>query len=336
MVGIELVRGCNFRCRMCPAQAATGNQMKYMSKETAELIVKRINETDHIGGISPFGLGESLAHPDFYDIYRILNKIKRDSNTPVVLHTNASCLTGEAAYAILDIPFVTQLNISFDGWGDQESFSNLRGAHFYEVIDNVRNFMILAARKRPGLYVGTCSIYPEPQFMPSLEPVSPEDAERKLKSIFEPMGVHVAMRKLHKYNGFYVPDLYKDTDPSLLPSLRVCGGCLYLENHAFQLSWDGKVRPCCDVINEQFIVGDLHEQSFAQMINDERFIKLRHEMRLDNRAAYMECKNCDKFSFGDDIKAAADYWEKRILSGEITDPQELQYLEGIVKTGKER
>ena len=131
MVAIELVRGCNFRCRMCPSQVALDGQMRYMSRETAELIVKRINESDHIDGISPFGLGESLTHPDVYEIYRILNRIKRDSNTPVVLHTNASCLTGEAAYAILDIPFVTQLNISFDGWGDPESFSNLRGGHLY-------------------------------------------------------------------------------------------------------------------------------------------------------------------------------------------------------------
>lgn len=165
-VGIEMVRGCNFRCRMCPSSVAHPGPLDYMTRETAELIVMRMNETDSVASLWTFGLGEALAHPDCYEIFCILNKIKRNKDAPVILHTNASCLSGEAAYALLELPYVTQLYISFDGYGDEASFEYLRGPHFREVIDNVRNFMIMAKHKRPGLYVGTCSIYPEEQYIP--------------------------------------------------------------------------------------------------------------------------------------------------------------------------
>ena len=62
-------------------------------------------------------------------------------------------------------------------------------------------------------------------------------------------------------------------------------------------------------------------------------MSLRHKLRLDRRDAYPECANCDKYSFGDDIKAACDYWKEHIVSGDITDPEELSYLSKIVQLG---
>ena len=308
-----------------------------MSRDTVEKVVSRINECKSIEAIYTFGLGEALTHPDIYEIFLSLNKISRTSNTPVVLHTNGSCLTGEAAFAVLEIPYVTQLYISFDGYGDCESYNYLRGAHFHEVIDNVRNFMVMAKRKRPGLFVGTCSIYPDAEFLPDHPNVSRDEAETVLKSIFEPMGVHVSMRVLHKYNGFYVPELFKDKDLSMLPNEKVLGGCRYLEDHSFEVSYNGNVRPCRDVINEDFVIGNLYNMSFEDIIHDKRFISLRHEMRLDNRGAFAECAKCDKFSFGDDINAAANYWRNRIANGDITDKFELDYLNKIIdKEDKEK
>lgn len=330
IVGIEIVRGCNFKCKMCPSVIVDGSSMKFMSRDTAKMVVSRINETDKIASIYAFGLGESLAHPDIYEIYKILNGIKRDESTPIVCNTNASCLTGEAAYAILEIPYITQLYISFDGYGDKESFDYLRGNHFHEVIDNVRNFMIMAKRKRPGLYVGTCSIYPDPKFIPNHQYVSRDDSEMALRSIFEPMGVHVAMRDLHKYNGFYTPELFKDIS---LPTQKVLGGCRSLEEHNFQIAWDGQIRPCCHVINEGFTIGNLYKQSFAEIIENESFLHLRHELRLDNRSAFPECENCGG-SFGDDAEAAARYWKERIDLGCVSDQEELEYLGAIAKLGR--
>ena len=222
--------------------------MSYMGLDTAQMIVERFNECDSVAAIWPFGMGEPLAHPEYYRLTECLHKIKRSSDTPVILHTNASLLKGEAAYALLDIPFVTQLNISFDGYGDEASFAYLRGNHFREVVDNVRNFVLMARRKRPGLYIATCSIYPDKEFMREDIPVPDKNqAEAALKAIFEPMGVHVGMRELHHYNGFYTPEIYENIPEH---HHKVLGGCGYIENNSFQIAWDGRVRPCCDVVKK--------------------------------------------------------------------------------------
>jgi len=319
---------------MCPSAAAHPGPMDFMSRATARKIVDRINETDSVASIWSFGMGEALTHPDCYEIFEIFNRIRRTESTPVILHTNASCLSGESAYAILELPYVTQLYISFDGYGTKESFEYLRGPHFHEVIDHVRDFMLLAKRKRPGLFVSTCSIYPEAEFIPEDvrgggAAVSLAEAERALKGIFEPMGVHVGMRRLHKYNGFYVPELYKDKK---LPSQRVFGGCRYLEEHSMQIAWDGKVRPCCDAANEDFVIGDLMKESFRDILTGHPFLSLRHQLRLDRRSSYPECANCDKYSFGEDVQAAVDYWRGRLAAGEITDPEEIAYLSRLAGT----
>lgn len=335
-VGIEIVRGCNFRCRMCPSAQAHPGPLDYMTRDTAHRIVERLNEVDEIASIWTFGMGEPLAHPEVYEMFRILNGIRRSKDTPVILYTNGSLLSGEAAYALLELPYVTQLYISFDGYGTKESYDYLRGDHFHEVIDNVRNFMILAARKRPGLFVGTSSIYPEPKFMPGGQTFTHEEAETKMRQIFEPMGVHVGMRPLHKYNGFYVPALYKNIDADELPRLRVMGGCRYLDEQSFEIAWDGKVRPCRDVVNEDFVIGDLMKEPIRDIVRGERFLRLRHRLRLDQRHAYAECANCDKFSFGDDAAAAAAYWKARMEAGEITDREEREYLGQLVQLGESR
>ena len=335
-VGLEIVRGCNFRCKMCPSPSAHPGLPDFMTRETAELIVERMNEAEHIASIWSFGLGEPCSHPDIYELFRIFCRIKRGQDTPVLLYTNASCLTGEAAYAILELPWVTQLYISFDGYGTKESYEYLRGAHFHEVIDNVRNFMIMAKRKKPGLYIGTSSIYPNPKFIPEDKRggnFSQAEALEAMKQIFEPMGVHVGMRALHKYNAFYTPELYKDRPKEEWPTLPVLGGCRYLEEHSFVLAWDGKVRPCHDAINDDFVIGDLRRNSFREILSDELFLRLRHSLRLDRRCDYRECENCDKYSFGEDIRAAANYWKPLLESGEISDPEERTYLSAIVKAG---
>ena len=326
-IGIEIVRGCNFACRMCPSTKAIGPHMSYMSLDTAKMVVERINACDSIASIWAFGMGEPLAHPEYYRLTECLNQIKRSTDTPVILHTNASLLKGEAAYALLDIPFVTQLNISFDGYGDEFSYTYLRGNHFYEVIDRVRDFTILARRKRPGLFISTCSIYPEAQYMPEeATVVSKEEAEKCLKSIFEPMGVHVAMRELHHYNGFYTPELYQD---HAVIQHKVLGGCGYLEEISFEIAHDGTVRPCRDVVNTQFMIGDLNKNTFKEIVSCEKFLNLRHNLRLDKRYLYPECKNCDKYSFGDDYEGMKAYWIKKLENGEVTDAEEKAYIQSI-------
>ena len=197
--------------------------------------------------------------------------------------------------------------------------------------------MILAKRKRPGLYVGTCSIYPDEAVIP--ENIrgggggggTRERAENTLSRIFMPMGVHVGMRGLHNYNGSYDLEIFKGNESAAPVNQDVFGGCTCLEEVGFMISPDGKVRPCCSALDEDFVIGDLLQQSFGDILSGATFLELRHNLRLDQRSGYKECAHCGG-SFSD-MSSAAAYWGKRLAAREFTDSEEISYLSRIASMG---
>jgi len=126
-IGIELVRGCNFRCVMCPVTAHDKlGIIQHMDLELLEKITSQIEMNPTINTIWLFNFGEPLLHPRLRECLEIVSSSKVARNANVIMHTNASLLKGEKADALLDIPIVKQLVISFDGLGDKQSYEDLR------------------------------------------------------------------------------------------------------------------------------------------------------------------------------------------------------------------
>src|SRR5207302_7298328 len=109
-----------------------------------------------------FHFGEPMAHPRYRRCVEILASSKVACAAEVLQHTNASLLRGDKAEAILDVPIITHLVFSFDGFGDKQSFEMLRGPHFDTVMANIRAFAERARQRRPDLHLATCSILPRP------------------------------------------------------------------------------------------------------------------------------------------------------------------------------
>lgn len=57
----------------------------------------------------------------------------------------------------------------------------------------------------------------------------------------------------------YTFELFKEHNAHNRKVLRGCG---HIENKSFQIAWDGKVRLCCDVVNEDFVIGNLNHKGF--------------------------------------------------------------------------
>lgn len=104
-----------------------------------------------------------------------------------------------------------------------------------------------------------------------------------------------------------------------------------LEEVGFMISPDGKVRPCCSALDEDFVIGDLLQQSFGDILSGATFLELRHNLRLDQRSGYKECAHCGG-SFSD-MSSAAAYWGKRLAAREFTDSEEISYLSRIASMG---
>ena len=53
----------------------------------------------------------------------------------------------------------------------------------------------------------------------------------------------------------------------------------------------GKVLPCCYLTDEQYVLGDIHEESFEQIWNGKRYREFRRALR-DDRANLPGCREC--------------------------------------------
>ncbi|MEJ0075788.1 MAG: radical SAM protein [Alphaproteobacteria bacterium] len=325
--GVELVRGCNFSCPMCPVtsfEAREPQRFQFIDLDLLRRFTAELDRHPSIKTVWFFHFGEPLAHPRYEECLSILHGSQVARKANVVQHTNGSLLQGHKAEAILDIPIIKSLVISFDGFGDKVSFERLRGPHFDRVVENVRVFAARARETRPDLRLSTCSIVPRSAEVPGLAPVNWEEAIAGLERLFEGTGVRVLARRMHGYNDGDVLAIKGES------SQEVKGGCLFLERYELYVTVNGWVQPCCAVYDERFNVGNIRKYGFAALLNNAQMSDIRHQLRLDQRGAISHCRNC-KLSVGGESDQAwlGAFWQDKIMRGEVTDADELEHLSEI-------
>ena len=308
-VGIELVKGCNFTCQMCPVPLYREvNAWEFMSLENVEKIVSEIEKTDNVKTIWLVHFGEPLAHPKLRECLEIISRVHRKFKRRVVLHTNASLLQKEKVAALLETDAVTDLTFSFDGFGDKESFELLRGPHYDKVLRNISAFSEIARQKKPELKLLTCSVMPKASELTGWEGDIPDYAEvtDKFKQVFEPLGVTVQHREMIDFSG------NEDLPVTGKKQEYVFGGCHFVEQDSLYFAVTGKAQPCCAVFNEDFNIGSIENSDFKQLLNDEPMNELRHDLRLDQRDKQEFCKNCS-LSVGGDMaeNKLREFWTDR-------------------------
>jgi SAM-dependent methyltransferase/pyruvate-formate lyase-activating enzyme len=331
-IGIELVRGCNFQCRMCPVGAEADFQsapLQFMDLSLLEKIAGEIDLWPSIEKIWFFHFGEPLIHPDYRKCLEILHASPIARSAEVIQYTNASLLREEKAEAILEIPIIKKMVFSFDGFGDKVSFERLRGPHFEQVIENIRSFSEIAKKRRPDLSLSTCTIFPRAGEVENLEIPDPMVARKQLNDLFGPLGIQVEIRDMHAYSG---------NSPLRIKGRKaahVFGGCRFVEQDSLYLTVTGRAQPCCAVYNEDFCIGRFPNQNFEELLNSPEMNKLRHLLRLDLRGQLDFCRKCS-LSIGGLFgkEELQKIWQKREKEGVIQDLGERRHLLGsLLPTG---
>lgn len=314
-IGIELVRGCNFKCRMCTVTANHKGPMRFISLDTLKLIISRLKEEN----IKPrevylFNFGEPLAHPNFQEVLKLIYESRVFEESFVTMYTNGSLLKDEKTKAILDFPVINKLIFSFDGFGDAESYTKLRGSHYQEVINNISAFSEQAKKQRPELLLETCSIIPRPGEVPDLEVKALEEANKALNAIFQPMGVSVVTRHMHNYSG------EEGLEISGIRSEDAQGGCIHLERDSLYILDDGKVMPCCNVFDKKYNIGSIYDHTLTEILNSNEMCSIRHKVRIGKRNDVPMCKKCS-VSLVNDVSEewAYEYWENQLEKNQISD-----------------
>lgn len=327
LIGIELVRGCNFECRMCPVPVLMPEKkFTFMPRDLVEECVAQIKSIQSVRHVYVFNFGEPMAHPDFVELIEYLDReltpLRKSRGLVVEMFTNGSLLRGPKADVLLRTNLLTSLILSFDGFGDKASFEKMRGPFYDKVIENVNEFGRRARSERPDLILRTNSIVPTSDEIGGSPAKSMTEAKQELSEVFRQSGFEVHTRTLHDYAG----DIDLSIKGSSAPAVR--GSCHNVESDQVFVSANGKVLPCCSQMNEGLSVGDVRESNLIDIYNGPVMNDLRHMLRTNRRSEVKFCKDCKNGFYEGEFKQ--NFWLERHQSHPITDASERAAIfEGI-------
>jgi radical SAM protein with 4Fe4S-binding SPASM domain len=277
--GIETTGLCNLRCTMCPH-----GQEKYRSRKRGHMsfdVFKRVVDEakDFIYDADLFGGGESLLHPQIFEMISYANKAGMYTR----LHTNATMLDEKRAEGILSSG-LDYLSFSFEGYS-KEAYENLRVNAVYEdTLNNIYHFLDAKARsgqRKP--YTVLQVLKPPPD---ELTDQIVTDLER-FKSSFDSYQAldEFKIIEFHNYGG-KVAELDRTQNVQYSP-------CTFPWYAIFVL-WDGSIVPCCVDWWGEFDLGNINDISLAQAWNGEKLAKLRKLLADGKYDRVQLCSECDR------------------------------------------
>lgn len=281
IIDIELTNLCNFRCLMCP----TGNhsQKRPQGLMTEEIFYKILGEIAGRNiGLRFIRWGEPLMHPKAIEF---LAAAKAGGHL-VHLNTNGSYLTEQIADQLLAIP-IDSLKFSVQGV-DRNSYREMRNIDFFD--DLLRTAAMLHEKRGrnplPFLQISTTVTY----------------ESKELQAAFLDMVSNICDATNIGATNFDWLDLnavrLKPDEVDLLRALskqdvlnRVHPECPEVFDK-LSINWNGKVTACCMDSNDLMVLGDVADQSLAEIwVSDKlnQYRRLLADMRHDELDL---CKHC--------------------------------------------
>lgn len=261
VVNIEPTNLCNLHCIHCGDDKV--RPIGFMTPELCDKLASQCKGKE----IRLFMSGEPLLHPEIDDLI----KIARKYSDKIVIHTNATTLTGGMSERLIEAGLTT-LSISFDGLTKQEYESVRFGANFEQVSENIKSWI----RINKGRVHTTLQRIIE-QGYPQYD----------LRVLFPgansyPVIVRHSWSVRDKIKGHRSESIYEEQ-------------CYFLWNYMSVL-WDGRVNTCCADLNGKCIIGDATKTLLCNIWNEEKLKSIRQ--RMLNRELIPEiCSGCERYKF---------------------------------------
>lgn len=278
-VYLEITNVCNLKCTFCPE---TKRKAEFMSEATFKQILDQIKPfTDYL---YLHVKGEPLLHPQL----GVFLDISAEKGFKVNITTNGT-LIDKIADTLLAKPAVRQINFSLHSFdGNQQELS--RDSYIDSILDfshraMLESNLILSLR----LWNLDEALLTEDQRKRNLEIIHKIEKHFQLSYKIQGNLSEAKALKLEKHiylnqdYEFQWPDLEAEEDFSK-------GSCYGLRNQVAILV-DGTVVPCCldgeGIIN----LGNIHQESFSDIINGERAENMR--LGFCNHTVVEElCRKC--------------------------------------------
>jgi MoaA/NifB/PqqE/SkfB family radical SAM enzyme len=224
---LELTTACNSDCTMCPRNVLT-RTIEHMDTSVAKRVIDELADVG-ISGLWLYNIGESLLHPDFFEILDHCRKY--DTLGPIWLSTNGQILDKQIIEMLLDNP-VDILNYSVNAMS-AEQFSNIAPALSFETVQ--KNLKSLIKRKKENEKSAPL-IRAQMIEIPSVK--------HEINLFLEEYGSEVDLLSINKLESFS-QNVPANTDAENNVRNHEIDKCNRLDREDFFIFADGSVS-CCD------------------------------------------------------------------------------------------
>ena len=288
-ISFEPTTSCNLRCPECPSglrafTRPTGMLQKDFFTKTIDDIHKELLY------LIFYFQGEPYLNPDFLDMVQYASS----KGIYTATSTNAHYLTDAAAKRTVESG-LDRLIISIDGT-TQEVYKQYRvGGHLDKVIEGAKNIVKWKKElnsKTPFVFFQFLVVKPNEHQIEEIKKLAKDigvdEVRFKTAQIYDyaidPNNLIPVTDKFSRYK--------KDTDGNYVPKNKLANRCWKMQ-HANVITWDGLVVPCCFDKDAMHQLGNLKNQSFKEVWNNDNYKQFRNDL-MKSRKNIDICANCSE------------------------------------------
>ncbi|QCR23969.1 SPASM domain-containing protein [Pontibacter sp. SGAir0037] len=285
-ISFEPTTSCNLRCPECPSGLRSFTRPTGMLQEG--LFKQTIDELQHrLLYLILYFQGEPYLHKGFLDLV----KYASGKGIYTATSTNAHYLNDETARQTVESG-LDRLIVSIDGT-TQETYSAYRvGGKLNKVLEGTRQVVKWKKRLKSKT----------PHIMFQFLVVRPNEHQLDdVKELAKELGVDEVVFKTAQIYDY-------ENGSDLIPTIDYYSryknngnGTYSLKNkllshcwkmwHSCVITWDGLTVPCCFDKDAEYRMGDLKQESFAQVWRGAKYNKFRQSL-LRSRDEIEMCRNC--------------------------------------------
>ena len=285
-IGFEPTTACNLRCPECPSglrsfTRPTGMLEMDLYRHTIDELHK-----DLIYLLLYFQ-GEPYLNKNFLE----MASYARSKGIYSATSTNGHYLTDQKARETIESG-ISEVIVSIDGT-TQDTYSAYRvGGKLEKVLEGVKNLIHWRDKLNalhPHIIIQFLVVKPNEHQIPEIQNLGKQLGVDKVilktAQIYEYEDGSPLIPDQNKYSRYR-----QKTDGSWEIKSTLQNQCWRLWQGA-EITWDGRVLPCCFAKDGEYEMGKLPEQSFREVWQSDAYRQFRHQI-LQSRKSIDMCRNC--------------------------------------------